>query len=572
MTKRIIVYVLTAILLLAFFTIILTIQATTNVIGNRQEAQAKELLNVIYGVYREYGSQLTEGYSTDSYTVSLFTADPDTIDDEVREKWGEDADDEVIREFFDSAMASPGTVVSTNTSFLLGNVTMAGVCTDDGRIIAVFSSLNTFIGTLSDMRMELLYIMLVSILLATFLARLISYLIVQPINEIDIEAPTEEDSSRYKEIMPLINKIAEQREDLKKQEKKLEEGEGRLTTISETIVEGMVLIEADNTISYMNHAARKFVTLSDSEPIGKDYHTLFTEEMTKITDDTFSGGNQTTVLYVENKAYQIETTHVVLPGGDYNGVAIIIYDITDRMNLERDRREFTANVSHELKTPLHIIAGSAELLELGIVQNEEDRKNFLHQIMTETEHMTKLVNNILKLSKFDAKQTKKAVDQEIISVKEKTLSVIERLKSVAADKDIEIFLNGDDVSVKCNDMMLDQIIFNLVENAVKYTNNGGRVVVTTQRTENGGTIIDVKDNGIGIPKESQDKVFDRFYRVDKSRSREVGGTGLGLSIVQNACIENGADIKIESSIPGVGTTFRVTFPPVDESNGTETVS
>ena len=564
MTKRIIVYVLTAILLLAFFTIILTIQATTNVIGKKQETQSCELLNVIYGVYREYGSKFTTGFTTDNYDVSVFAADEENPAAKFEEKWDMVTDGTAIEEFFSNVVSHPETVVSTNTSFLFGNITMAGICTEDGTVIVVSSTLNTFTGTLSDIRMELLYIILVSVLLATFLARLISYLIVQPINEINLESPTEEDTSRYKEIMPLINKITEQRESIAKQENKLRDGEARFNTISETIVEGMVLIEADCTISYINRAARKMLTLSDEEPLGKDYHSLFTEEMSQITDMTFEGGNQTTILYADNRSYQIETTHVILPGGTYNGVAILIYDVTERMTLEKDRRDFTANVSHELKTPLHIIAGSAELLELGIVQSEEDRKNFLHQIMEETEHMTKLVNNILKLSKFDS-HANKNLEKEIIPVKEKALDVIERLKKVAAEKNIEILLKGDDIIVKCNDMMLDQILFNLVDNAVKYTNNGGKVEVILQKTDT-GSIIDVKDNGIGIPEESQEKIFERFYRVDKSRSRESGGTGLGLPIVKNACIENGADIKVESSVPGVGTTFRVTFPPVDETD------
>lgn len=555
MTRRITLYVLIALLLVAFFSVILTIQATTNIIGKRQETKIRELLEVLYYTYTELGSSFIDTFETEDYSITLLSPEGEVLNREYEESWYLVTDKDAVSLFLEEVNEDKETIHSTSTSFLFGTLVLAGISTRDGTVLVASTTLRTFGDTMSDMRLELLYIILVSVLLSSFLARLISYIIVQPLNEIDVEEPSKIHAKKYREILPLINKISEQKESLSFQEKQLYEEKARFRTISGALLEGMILIEADKTISYINKAAIRILELDDNAT-GKDYSTIFNSTLSEIVDNTIADSSQKAVIYHSSKAYQVETEHLVLPDGEYNGVAILLYDITEHIALEKDRRIFTANVSHELKTPIHIILGSAELLELGIIK-EEDKASFIHQIYTEAGRMSLLVDDIIRLSKLDESSIK--VEREILPVRECAASVLESLGRVAAEENISLLLRGDEVYVKCNRSMFSQILYNLIDNAIKYSNNGGKVIISTKR-EDGKTIIDISDNGIGIPEEYHEKIFERFFRVDKSRSKAVGGTGLGLAIVKASCIENGGDVRVESSVMGEGTTFRLTFP------------
>lgn len=550
---------MTALLLVAFFSIILTIQATTTIIGKRQETRIRELLEILYHAYDELGPSFIDSFETEDYNITLLSPSGEIVNSEFEESWLLLEDQSSIEQFLEEVEETPETIVSTNTSFLFGNFVLAGIKTRDGMILIASTSLRTFGDTFFDMRLELLYIILISVLLSSFLARLISYLIVQPLNQINVEEPQTTEDKRYKEIAPLINKIAEQKVNISNQEKLLEDEKNRFQSISEALVEGMILIEVDNTISYINESAVSILSLSSS-PKGKSYGSIFSDDLKDIVERTISEKGQRKTIYLENKAYQVETSRLTLPDGIYNGVSILLYDITEHMALEKDRRDFTANVSHELKTPLHIILGSAELLELGLIK-EEDSRAFIHQIYTETRRMSVLIDDIIKLSRLD--DTSLKIEKETLHLPDEIKSILESLLSVAESKKIDLLLEGGEVFVKCNRSMFNQIIYNLVDNAIKYSNEGGKVTVTTARIGDEG-VIDITDTGIGIPEEYYTKIFERFFRVDKSRSKEVGGTGLGLAIVKNSCVENGGDVKVLSSKVGEGTTFRVTLPCVEK--------
>lgn len=550
MTKRIIGYVLTALLIIALIIVTLTIQATTNVMGKKQEAKLRELLDILYHAYEELGASFIDSLETEDYNITIFSSDGEIVSD----GYGLIRDRKAVSRFITDVISTPGTIVSTSTSFLFGNLVLAGIETDDGMVLVVSTTLNTFNDTLLDMRIELLYIILVCIIISSFTARLISYLIVRPLNEIDTDSP-KESTKKYEEIQPLINKITQQKEDLARQEQQLRSGEERFRAISGALIEGMVLIEKDRTISYINQSAIGFLSLA-SDPTGKEYNTVFDSTLTQIVDSTILSGSQKSVIYPAGRAYQVETSHLSLTDGNYDGVSMLIYDVTDAVNLERDRRDFTANVSHELKTPLHIISGSAELLKLGIVK-EEDRKTFIDQIYNETRRMKELIDDIIKLSKLD--EHAPLIEREVLSVREEAKKTVESLSNVASAKDISLILTGKDAAIKCNRVMFSQILYNLIDNAIKYSDKRAKVEVTVN-IENKTVFIDVIDNGIGIPEEYHRRIFERFFRVDKSRSKEVGGTGLGLAIVKSSCLENGGDVEVKSSVIGKGTTFRVTFP------------
>ncbi len=551
MTKRIIGYVLTALLIIALIIVTLTIQATTNVMGKKQEAKLRELLDILYHAYEELSTSFINSLETEDYNITIFSSDGEIVSD----GYGLVRDRKAVSRFITEVISTPGTIVSTSTSFLFGNLVLAGIETDDGMVLVISTTLNTFNDTLLDMRIELLYIILVCIIISSFTARLISYLIVRPLNEIDTDSP-KESTKKYEEIQPLINKITQQKEDLARQEQQLRSGEERFRAISGALIEGMVLIEKDRTISYINQSAIGFLTLA-SDPTGMEYDTVFDSTLTQIVDSTILSGSQKSVIYQASRAYQVETSHLSLTDGNYDGVSMLIYDVTDAVNLERDRRDFTANVSHELKTPLHIISGSAELLKLGIVKEEEDRKIFIDQIYNETRRMKELIDDIIRLSKLD--EHAPLIEREVLSVREEAKKTVESLSNVASAKDISLILTGEDATIKCNRVMFSQILYNLIDNAIKYSDKRAKVEVTVN-IENKTVFIDVIDNGIGIPEEYHRRIFERFFRVDKSRSKEVGGTGLGLAIVKSSCLENGGDVEVKSSVIGKGTTFRVTFP------------
>ncbi len=554
MTKRIIGYVLTALLIIALIIVTLTIQAVTNVMGKKQETKLRELLDILYHAYGEKGTSFIDSLETEDYTITVFSSGGEIVSN----GYGLVRDRKALNRFLNDVISTPGTIVSTSSSFLFGNLVLAGITTDDGMTLVVSTTLNTFSDTILDMRIELLYIILVCIIISSFISRLISYLIVRPLNEIDTDSP-KECTKKYEEIQPLINKITEQKEDLARQEQQLRSGEERFRAISGALMEGMVLIENDRTISYINQSAINFLSLSSS-PAGKEYNTVFDSTLTQIVDSTILSGNQKSVIYPGSRAYQVETSHLSLADGNYDGVSILIYDVTDAVNLERDRRDFTANVSHELKTPLHIISGSAELLKLGIVK-EKDRKTFIDQIYNETRRMKELIDDIIRLSKLDEHTL--LIEREVLSVRAEAEKTIESLRDVAGAKDISLMITGEDAKIRCNRVMFSQILYNLVDNAIKYSNEHGKVETSVGK-ENGSVYIDVIDNGIGIPEEYHRRIFERFFRVDKSRSKEVGGTGLGLAIVKSSCLENGGDVEVKSSVMGKGTTFRVTFPSCED--------
>ncbi len=559
MTKRIILYVLIALLIIAAFSVILTLQATTNVIGQRQEAQLRELVGIVYRGYIELGEKFTEDFENKNYNITIISPDGKIINDEFEEAWYLVTDQRALELFLTRVLNTPETICSTNTSFLFGSLILAGISAKDGSVIVASSTLRTFADTFFDMRIEIIYILLLAILISALLARLISFLIVKPLNDINVESPTPEIGKKYREILPLLNKIQEQKGDIALQREQLKEGQNKFRAVSESLVEGLILTEGNNKISYINKSAIDILELSE-DSLDEDYHLVFDSVILKIIDDTLQKGPQTTIIYRKTRTYQVDSTKLK-NDDEIVGVSLLIYDITRRVEIEKQRRDFTANVSHELKTPLHIIAGSAELLESGLVK-EEDKKGFIDQIYNETKRMSQLIEDIIRLSKLDEKGL--TIDQEVINVRKAIVQIVDSLKNVAEERNINILITGKDVYIKSNPSMLTQILSNLIDNAIKYTNEGGKVEVRTKE-ENEKAIIEVEDNGIGIPDEYQDRIFERFFRVDKSRSKAVGGTGLGLAIVKHACIVNGGDIEVESKV-GKGSIFRVTFDSVKESN------
>ena len=248
MTKRIILYVLVALLIIAAFSVILTLQATTNVIGQRQEAQLRELVGIVYRGYIELGEKFTEDFENQNYNITIISPDGKIINDEFEEAWYLVTDQRALELFLSRVLNTPETICSTNTSFLFGSLILAGISAKDGSVIVASSTLRTFADTFFDMRIEIIYILLLAILTSALLARLISFLIVKPLNDINVESPTPEIGKKYREILPLLNKIQEQKGDIALQREQLKEGQNKFRAVSESLVEGLILTEGNDKI------------------------------------------------------------------------------------------------------------------------------------------------------------------------------------------------------------------------------------------------------------------------------------------------------------------------------------
>ena len=421
---------------------------------------------------------------------------------------------------------------------------------NDGSVLRISVSSVTIWVLVLGMIQPILIVVVVTLILSGILASRISKHIMEPLNSLDLEKPLE--NNTYEELAPLLNRINKQHRQIDVQLSELQRKNDEFTQITHGMTEGLVLLNEKNRILNINPAALNLFHTGHSCK-GKDFLTVERNyEVSRAIQDAFSSGHSEIRMEREGKEYQLHINRIE-SNGSVIGAVVLAFDITEAAFAERNRREFTANVSHELKTPLQSIMGSAELMENGLVKTE-DMTRFVGHIRTEAGRLVTLIDDIIRLSQLDERCD---MPFENVDLYETASDVIAGLADIAAAKDIEVILTGGTVSVKSVRRLLTEIIFNLCDNAIKYNKNGGTVEVSIGRQE-GDAVIAVKDSGIGIPPEHQARIFERFYRVDKSRSRESGGTGLGLSIVKHAVQYLNGKIDLQSS-PGQGTIIQISF-------------
>ena len=318
------------------------------------------------------------------------------------------------------------------------------------------------------------------------------------------------------------------------------------------MTEGLVLLNENNIILSINPAALSLFRAERSCK-GKDFLTIErSHDVSNAVQSALRNGHSEIRIEREGKEYQLHVNRIE-SNGAVIGAVVLAFDRTEAAFAERNRKEFTANVSHELKTPLQSIMGSAELIENGLVKTE-DMPRFVGHIRTEAERLLTLIEDIIRLSRLDEENEMPFEDVDLYEVADE---VVSRLKNIAAAKNIEISIVGESVYIKSVKQLLTETIFNLCDNAIKYNRDGGIVAVSVNRMKD-KAVVSVKDSGIGISPEHQAKIFERFYRVDKSRSKESGGTGLGLSIVKHAVQHLNGKIDLQSKV-GEGTTIQVSF-------------
>lgn len=429
----------------------------------------------------------------------------------------------------------------------------------DGTVLRIAAGVDSIFVMFYDVLIPMAAILLLAVLLSAFLARRMAKGIVKPLNELDLENPTENDS--YEELTPMLGKINKQHKQIAAQVRELKRKTAEFEQVTSSMSEGLVLLDKNGMIVSMNPAARAMFCLEET-PIGKDFLTVDrTISMSNAINDALSGKHSQFTEERDGLVYQLGISRIE-SAGKIVGVIILCFDVTERTYAEKNRQEFTANVSHELKTPLQTIIGSAELLEAGLVK-PEDTKRFVGHIRKEAARMVSLVSDIIRLSQLDENRE---VPKESVDLYDLAAEVAEELRSTADKRGVSLVVTGEHCVLDGVRRYLHEIIYNLCDNGIRYNVEGGKVNVSICSVgdkmpaceKQGEVQVIIKDTGIGIPVEHQSRIFERFYRVDKSHSKETGGTGLGLSIVKHAVAYHGGTINLFSQV-GKGTKITITF-------------
>lgn len=388
-------------------------------------------------------------------------------------------------------------------------------------------------------------------IVAFVVATLLSKSVTEPINNIDPEHP--ESAKVYEELRPIVDKLSSQNYKITRQMNLLRKRENEFNSITSNMSEGLIVINSRAAILSCNKSAREIFGLAEEPPRS----VLMLHSSRTFRDAigaVLAGKNGYDSIRDGDKYYSLFATPV-LNGGNVDGAVIVVIDVTEKEGREALRREFTSNISHELKTPLTSISGFAEVIKSGMAEEDEVR-HFAENIHKEASRLISLVGDIIRLTQLDGGEI--PYDDEKIDLYALADEVVERLSGIAERADVTITLDGEHAVVDGNSTAIEEIIYNLCDNAIKYNRAGGSVRIRVNEAA-GEAVLRVSDDGIGIPKDKQDRVFERFYRVDKSHSKAIGGTGLGLSIVKHAAAYHKAHLTLESD-EGVGTTVTVAFP------------
>ena len=421
----------------------------------------------------------------------------------------------------------------------------------DGTVLRISISQLTVFALAMGMLQPILLTAILAVILSALLARRMAKRIVAPLNRLDLDKPLENDA--YEELSPLLGRIYQQHRQIEAQLRELQRKTEEFEQITKSMSEGLVLLDRKGTILSINPAART-IFRADSARIGQDFLVVDRGHGINLAIQNALEGGHSEVRTVRNdREYQFDISQITADGAVV-GTVLLAFDVTEQAAAERSRREFTANVSHELKTPLQSIMGSAELLENGLVK-QEDVPQFVGVIRREAARLVTLVDDIIHLSQLDEGI---APAKEQVNLLELARSAASALRERAEERRIDMSVSGADSMINGVQGFLYELLYNLIDNAIKYNTDGGKVEVAVSAADT-GTTVSVKDTGIGISPEYQARVFERFFRVDKSRSKASGSTGLGLSIVKHIAQYHHADLSLHSRI-GEGTDISVVFP------------
>ena len=422
----------------------------------------------------------------------------------------------------------------------------------DGSVLRLAMTQYTTVSLVMDMAEPILIIMILAVILALWLASRLSRSIVRPLNDLDLDNPMA--NRGYEELTPLLRRIDSQQRQLKGQKEELKRKQREFDAVTTSMDEGLVLLNDRGVVLTMNPAAARIIGLSRPF-VGINIHAVTQDSvLEEVVDKALSGHRAEASFSMLGGEYQAEANPVKTSGG-VSGIVLLLLDVTEKRRAETQRREFTANVSHELKTPLHAISGHAELMKSGLVR-PEDMNDFAGTIYTEAQRLIRLVEDILKLSRLD--EGAASDKRESLDLYSLVCQTLDEMRHYTARNSVELHITGESAMMVGVPNQIRMMVGNLFTNACKYNRPGGRVEVNVSKTYR-AVVLTVADTGIGIAEEHQERIFERFYRVDKSHSKAVGGTGLGLSIVKHAALIHNAKIELESTLDE-GTTIRVIFP------------
>ena len=549
MTKRIFrsIFLVASVVLLASFLIIMGVlyEYFTNMRENELKVEAAL---AAHGVENE-GFSYFEGLSAENYRLTWVAADGTVLYDS--EADAATMENHAGRKEIKDALKS-GVGESERASETLAEKTL--YCAErlsDGTVLRVSVRQYTVFALMLGMLQPICIVLGVALILSAVLANRLSKQIVEPLNALNLDNPLENDA--YEELSPLLTRVERQHRQIRTQFEELTRKQDEFAVITDSMSEGLILMNEKGVILGINRSAMRLFQAAPDR-VGRDILTVDRSvAMQRLLSEAQNGRHGETTMALGGGEFQVNSSPVV-SDGRIVGVCILAFDITERARAEKQRREFSANVSHELKTPLHSIMGSAELLEEGLVE-QEDIPRFVGHIRSEAARLVELVNDIIRLSQLDENEELPREDVELRALADEAAAA---LADEAKSKDVAVEIHGGPANVNGVRRLLYEIVYNLCDNAIKYNVPGGRVEINLSKEE-GETVLAVSDTGIGVPPEAQSRIFERFYRVDQSHSKETGGTGLGLSIVKHAAQYHNARIEFESE-PGKGTLVRVRFP------------
>lgn len=517
--------------------------------GGVEENQLRDELNLAAAAVEDGGTDYLSRLTADRCRLTWIAADGSVLYDTRTD--AESLENHASRAEVSQALTT-GTGESTRYSSTLMEKTMYyAQRLDDGTVLRISISRATVGMIAVGMIQPLLIVLIVALILSGLLARRLSRRIVDPLNSLDLEHPLDNDA--YEELSPLLKRIHRQHVEIQTQLRELREKTDEFTQITGSMREGLILLDEHGSILSINAAAQMLFG-ADAQCVGRDFLTVErSHEISAAIQAAVTDGHSEVRAERAGRVYQFDISRIT-SNGKLLGTVILAFDITEQEFAERNRREFTANVSHELKTPLQGIIGSAELIENGMVK-PDDLPRFVGHIHAEAARLVTLIDDIIRLSQLDEGAAMPTEPVDLLAVSQEAA---ENLHDAAAARDVTVSVTGQPSVIPGVRRLLYEIVYNLCDNAIKYNRDGGRVDVTVA-ADAGGSSITVADTGIGIAPEHQSRVFERFYRVDKSHSKASGGTGLGLSIVKHAVQYHHGRIELEST-PGTGTTIRVVFP------------
>ena len=517
--------------------------------GGVEENQLRDELSLAAAAVEDGGTDYLSQLTADRYRLTWIAADGSVLYDTKTD--AESLENHASRAEVSQALAT-GTGESTRYSSTLMEKTMYyAQRLDDGTVLRISISRATVGMIAVGMVQPLLIVLIVALILSGMLARRLSRRIVDPLNSLDLEHPLDNDA--YEELSPLLKRIHRQHVEIQTQLRELREKTDEFTQITGSMRESLVLLDEHGSILSINAAAQALFG-ADAQCVGRDFLTIErSHEISAAIQAAAADGHSEVRAERAGRVYQFDISRIT-SDGKFLGTVILAFDITEQEFAERNRREFTANVSHELKTPLQGIIGSAELIENGMVK-PGDLPRFVGHIHAEAARLVTLIDDIIRLSQLDEGDAMPTEPVDLLTVSQEAA---ENLHDAAAARNVTVSVTGQPAVLPGVRRLIYEIVYNLCDNAIKYNRDGGRVDVTVA-ADAGGSSITVADTGIGIAPEHQGRVFERFYRVDKSHSKASGGTGLGLSIVKHAVQYHHGRIELEST-PGTGTTIRVVFP------------